>query len=237
MAQIPAIIFWGMTGFLFVSAILPFSKIPHGAVRSFAFPREQMFVLTVLMGVIALFFLGPLAKVYAGVILGITALIHAGYIVKFTPIWSTQSVDASGAERADKDNHVSILAANVKQSNREFDHLIDLIKTEQPDIATALEVDHEWVDALYDALRQDYPHWIKQPLENSYGMVLMSKLSLSEVQVRNLLVENVPSFKARVKMRSGADWRLYIVHPKTPVPYHDTKGRDSEIALVGIEAS
>lgn len=237
MTAILAVVFWGVTGLLFLASVLPFSKIPHGAIRSLAFPREQMFILTVVLAVAAFFLLDPRPMVYALVILGLIAAVHLMYILKFTPLWTSQSVDASEAERADKDNQVSILASNVKQSNREFGQLIDLIKGEQPDIATALEVDHEWVDALYEALKDDYPHWVKEPLENSYGMVLMSKMSLSETQVRNLLVEDVPSIKTRVKMPSGAEWRLYIVHPEPPVPYHDTKGRDGEIALVGIEAS
>lgn len=237
MANLLAVIFWPITAVLFLASVLPFSKIPHGAIRSLAFPREQLFILTIAMMAVALFFLEPQPRLYALVILGVTALVHTGYIVKFTPLWTSQSVDASEEERADTDNRVSILAANVKQSNREFSHLVDLIKTEQPDIATALEVDQEWVDSLYEGLKQDYPHWIKEPLDNSYGMVLMSKMALSETQVRNLLVEDVPSIKTRVKMPSGAQWRLYIVHPEPPVPYHDTKGRDGEIALVGIEAS
>ena len=236
MASILAAIFWAITGILFMASVLPFSKIPHGAIRSLAFPREQLFILTILMMIVALFFLDPRPRIYALAILAVAALVHTGYIVKFTPLWTSQSVDASQEERADADNRVSILAANVKQSNRQFDKLIDLIKAEQPDIATALEVDQEWVDSLYEALKQDYPHWIKEPLDNSYGMVLMSKMALSETQVRDLLVEDVPSIKTQVRMPSGAQWRLYIVHPEPPVPYHNTKGRDGEIALVGIEA-
>jgi endonuclease/exonuclease/phosphatase (EEP) superfamily protein YafD len=237
MAIILKTLFWVVVAFLFFSSVLPFSKIAHGAVRGLAFPREQFFVLTVGMVVVTLLFVNNPSRLYALGILAVVMVVHLGYIIKFTPIWPTQSVEASEAELADTESHVKIIAANVKQSNREFGKLIDLIREEQPEIATALEVDEEWVEALYAGLKDDYPHWVKVAKDNSYGMVMMSKLSLSETQVRELLVKDVPSIKTTVRNADGQQWRLYIVHPEPPVPYHNTKGRDGEIALVGIEAS
>lgn len=229
-------LFWIGVGFLFLSSILPFSKIAHGMVRGIAFPREQLFVLSLTMIVLAIAFLDPQPMLYAVVILGLAATIHIAYIIKFTPLWPRQSVDASAAEIADRDTHITLLAANVKQSNRHYQKLIDLIHEEQPDIATALEVDQDWVSALHDALKHEYDHWVKVPKDNSYGVVLMSKLPLAQTQVRELLVADVPSIRTQVQMRSGQKWRLYIVHPEPPVPNHDTMGRDGEIAMVGIEA-
>ncbi len=230
-------LFWIIVGFLFLSSVLPFSKVAHGAIRGLAFPREQFFILTLITGLVAWWFLEPQPKAYALIILVIVAAIHLVYIAKFTPIWHKQSVNASGADLEDRDNHITILASNVKMSNRDFGSLIDLIRQEQPEMATALEVDHAWVDKLYAALKDDYPHWIKAPMDNSYGVVLMSKLALSETQVRELLVEGVPSIKTRVRTKGGRDARVYVVHPEPPVPNHDTKGRDGEFAMVGIEAS
>lgn len=230
-------IFWLMVGILFLSSVLPLSKIPHGAVRGLAFPREQFFVITLVMFVLGIVFLDSQPRMYALITLTVVAGIHLAYVVKFTPLWAQQSVDASQAELADKDSHVTILASNVKQSNRDFGALIDLIKAEKPEIATALEVDQEWTDELHAALKDDYAHWVTVPKDNSYGMVLMSKLPLSETQVRELLVEDVPSIRTTVRNADGQEWRLYIVHPEPPVPNHDTKGRDGEIAMIGIEAS
>lgn len=68
-------------------------------------------------------------------------------------------------------------------------------------------------------------------------MVVMQRLPFAETQVRELLVEDVPSIRTLVGDASGQEWRLYIVHPEPPVPYHDTKGRDGEIARIWIEVS
>jgi endonuclease/exonuclease/phosphatase (EEP) superfamily protein YafD len=229
-------LFWFGVAFLVLSSILPFSKIAHGAVRGIAFPREQFFVLSLALILLSFFVLEPQPRLWAICALAVVAAIHVGYIVKFTPIWTKQSVGASQAELADTDSHVTLIAANVKQSNRDYHQLVDLIKDEQPDIATALEVDQDWVDALYNGLKDDYAHWVKVPKSNSYGMVLMSRLPLSQTQVRELLVDEVPSIRTRVQTKSGQNWRLYIIHPEPPVPNHDTKGRDGEIAMTGIEA-
>ena len=237
LATILLSLFWGIVAIIAVVSVLPFSKIPHGAIRGMAFPREQLFLLTALLAVVALFWLAPEPRNYALATLAIIGAIHTGYIVKFTPLWPRQSVDATPEQAADARNRVTILASNVKQSNRQYHRLVDLIHKEDPDIATALEVDPDWVDALYDGLHDRYPHWIKVAKDNSYGVVLMSKMALSETQVRDLLVDDVPSIRTKVAMPSGRIWRLYIVPPEPPVPNHDTKGRDGEIALVGIEAS
>ncbi|WP_176247956.1 MULTISPECIES: endonuclease/exonuclease/phosphatase family protein [unclassified Sulfitobacter] len=229
-------LFWFGVAFLFLASVLPFSRIAHGAIRGLAFPRQQFFVLTLAMIPVALVGTAPQTGVFAIAVLVISAAVHVGYIVKFTPVWSQQSMAANLAELGDTDTHITLIAANVKQSNRDYQKLIDLIISEKPDIATALEVDQAWMDAIYAGLKDHYAHWVKVPKSNSYGIVLMSNLPLSETQVRELLVEDVPSIRTRVQTRSGRDWRLYIIHPEPPVPNHDTKGRDGEIALTGIEA-
>ena len=229
-------LFWLGVAILFLSSVLPFSRTAHGAIRGIAFPREQLFVLTLAMIVVALFVLDPQAKIFAVGLLTISAAIHVAFIAKFTPIWRQQSVDASQSELSDKETHVTLIASNVKQSNRDYQRLIDLIIEEKPDIATALEVDEPWVDALYEGLKDEYAHWVKVPKSNSYGVVLMSNLPLAQTQVRDLLVPDVPSIRTRVQTRSGQDWRLYIIHPEPPVPNHDTQGRDGEIGMTGIEA-
>ncbi len=229
-------LYWLFVAILFLSSVLPFSKRAHGLIRGVAFPRQQFFLVSVVMAILAPFVLDAQSTMIALMILTFVGAIHLAYIVKFTPIWPSQSVDATDDVLADTDNHITLISANVKQSNREFARLVDLIKTEKPEIATALEVDQEWVDALYEGLKDEYPHWVKVPKDNSYGVVLMSKLKLADTQVRELLVEGVPSITSRVEMESGQEWRLYIVHPEPPVPTHDTKGRDGEIAMIGIEA-
>ncbi|MDF3381510.1 MULTISPECIES: endonuclease/exonuclease/phosphatase family protein [Sulfitobacter] len=229
---------WGLAGLLILGSLLPLSKLPFGAIRGLAFPREQFLGLALLLAIgfaLSQGVTAPSGMAGIALMLGVAAL-HALYITKFTPLWRKQSLAASPALRRATDRHFSLLAANVKMSNRDYGKLIALAEARVPDIFMAIEVDQAWIDALDDGLGKNYEHRVDVPLDNGYGLCLMSKLPLSEVEVRELVTEEVPSIRARVHLPVGEDFRLYVVHPEPPVIEHDTKGRDSEIALVGIEA-
>lgn len=230
-------IIWFLIGFMIVASLLPLSKIPHGAVRGLAFPKEQFFGVAVALAAAVPFILKDAAIWYALAALAVIAALQLIYIVKFTPLWPRQSVDATAEERADKSNQITVIAANVKLSNRNYDRAIRLLRENPADIIAAIEVDEDWIAALRKGLGDDFEHWISVPLDNGYGLCLMSKLPLSETEVSELIVDKVPSIRTIVTLPSGRPFRLYIVHPEPPVPNQDTKGRDSEIAQIGIEAA
>lgn len=235
MTMIMITVLWALSIFLVIASLLPLRKIPHGIVRGLAFPREQFFVLAVILAVLMpIVHPDPIGWSGCVVLVGV-AVLQAVYIGKFTPIWSKQSVDADADLRADVDRHISILSANVKKSNRDYDKLIALIHARSPDIVLAIEVDQDWIDALKEPFGEIYPHWVDVPKDNGYGISVMSHLKLSQTEVRELITEGVPSVRTIVHMRNDDKMRLYVVHPEPPVIDHDTIGRDSEIALIGIE--
>jgi len=230
-------IIWILTGAMLLATLLPLSKFPHGAVRGLAFPREQVFLITLIL-LPLMFFLQPGGLGALGLaILLFVALVQSIYVAKFTPFWRCQTLKASDSLKADAGARISLLPANVKMSNREYGRLIDLVRQRQPDLVMAIETDAKWIEALNEALAEDYPHRVEVPRDNGYGLHLLSKLELSDTRVRELIVEGVPSIRTCVTLRNGEAIRLYVVHPEPPVPHHDTVGRDSEIAQVGLEAA
>ena len=230
-----SVLFWFFTAFLALGSLAALSRLHVGIIRSFDFPRIQVFWLGCILSGIAYFLLEGATRWWTlALLVGLSAL-QAIFILKFTPIWPRQSCDADAQALADTDNHVSVLAANVKKSNREYDKLISYVKAEDPDIAIAVEVDDEWIDALHP-LRDAYPHWIEIPKDNGYGICMMSKLDVSDHSVQCHITDDVPSITAKVVLRSGDVFRLYVVHPEPPIPTHDTEGRDSEISHVGLIA-
>lgn len=230
------IFLWGLLVFLLLATALPFTKMPHGFVQALAFPRAQFLSLS-LGTALGFWLLTPAFWQSAITLLGVIAVIQATFIAKFTPFWSRQSIRAEDALAADTDRHITVLAANVKMSNRKYDQLIQLILERDPDVVMAIEIDERWIRALKNALSDRFDHWVDAPQDNGYGMCLMSRLPLSDTQVRDLVTEGVPSICTRVTLRSGEEVRLYAIHPEPPVANHDTIGRDSEIALVGLEAA
>ena len=230
------ILLWGLTGLMLLAALLPLSKIPHGAIRGLAFPREQFFFIAVALGLVMFFWQPGLPGLLGAVALFGAAALQLVYILKFTPVWRRQSVEAAPELKKATDRHVSLLASNVKKSNRDYEKLIALIHARTPDIVMAIEVDEDWIAALKKPLGDIYPHTVEVPLETGYGLYLLSRLQLTETEVRELITEGVPSIRTAVTLRNGEKFRLYVVHPEPPVINHDTAGRDGEIAMVGMEA-
>jgi len=218
---------------LALMTLLPFLRVAHGAVRSCDFPRLQICGIALALAPILYAFL----PIPWGAILGagmlMAAAIQAAHVIRFTPLWRRQSLRP---EQEDPQAQVSLLAANVKLSNRAYSRLIELVRAEAPDILMAIEVDADWTRAL-EPLHPLFPHRVVHPLDNGYGMALFSRLPIEGHELRELLVEKVPSIRAKVRLRNDTLFRLYVVHPEPPVPSHDTEGRDAEIGMVGIEAS
>ena len=229
-------VLWMMVLLFLVATVLPLMNVPLGFVRGGEFPREQIFFLAVILCVVMPVAQPNAAGAIGAAILAVIAIVQLAYIIKFTPLWRRQSVSATADLREDAKCQISLLTANVKKSNRSYGLLIDLVRRRTPDVLMAIEVDDDWIAALREGLSDLYPHWVEVPKDNGYGLCLMSRLPLMDTEVRDLILQDVPSIRTAVTLRNGSQLRLYVLHPEPPVISHDTKGRDSEIALVGLEA-
>ncbi|MBW4709361.1 endonuclease/exonuclease/phosphatase family protein [Roseobacter sp. YSTF-M11] len=228
-------LFWVLAAALVLATVLPLTKSPLGAVRGLAFPRLQIACLAVLLALLSVV-LPLVTSGWVTLVLLVVAGVQAGYIVKFTPVWPKQSHGAEADLRRDTDRQIALMSANVKMSNRAYDRLLTQITAYDPDVIMAIEVDDAWVAALQKALKARYAHWVTVPQDNGYGLCLISRLSLANSEVRTLVTRNVPSIRTEIALQSGDAIQLNLLHPEPPVIDHDTKGRDSEIALVGLEA-
>ncbi|MEH6725684.1 MAG: endonuclease/exonuclease/phosphatase family protein [Hyphomicrobiales bacterium] len=219
-----------LAGLFLLTSLLPLVRQPHGIFRVFDFPRMQIFVVCLITGGFGLAlvpFGSDLLLILGLLICALTIqLIH---ILRFSPIWPRSVRKFTGASgTAPK---LRMLVANVKQSNTDYQRLIDVVKRTQPDIALFMETDAKWAKAL-GPVAEDLETCIAHPLDNSYGMVLYSRLKLRKQQIRFLTNEEVPSFDCVVELDDGTVFRLLTVHPEPPVVHGDTIGRDAEIAKV-----
>lgn len=136
----------------------------------------------------------------------------------------------------DEERNISILVSNVLTTNRKYHKLIKLINREDPDIVLTLETDEVWEKEL-EVIEGEYPHTVKIPLKNLYGMHLYSKLELEDIEIKYLISEEIPSIHGKVKLRSGEKVNIHCLHPKPPSPSEDetSTNRDAELLLVGKE--
>ena len=219
-----------LTAIFLAATGLSFVRLAHGFIRSFSFPRLQILALTVVLAAFTIWLVDDsrwLWSLLAGQ--AIVAIVQAACIVQFTPLRPRQSQLFDGPE--DAPNTVSILSSNVKMSNRDYAPTVKAVLEADPDIALLMETDQAWADALAP-IGKERPHQVLVPLENSYGMVLYSRLELDDVQIQHLIMDDVPSIIAKVRLRDGQTFRIYCVHPEPPVPHIDSAGRDGELLRV-----
>lgn len=228
-------IFWLLVACLVLLTFLPLVRISHGSVRGVAFPRLQYICTAAGLGLVAMMVLDQPHLFWALGALALVMAANAAYVVKFTRLWPTQSRAATRAQIQDVARQVSILTCNVKKSNRDHLRLIDLVHQEAPDLVILIEIDEVWAAAL-DPLARSYPFGILHPQDNGYGIGLLSRLPILEHSIDDMVTERVPSIRAAIRLPAGEAFRLYAVHPEPPTATHDTLGRDSEIAAVGMAA-
>lgn len=231
------VLLWAFALLLVLASLLPFLKSAHGLVRGLAFPRQQLLIAALFCAVVLAVVYPSRTGAMAVLVMTAVAGIHAAYIIRFTPFWSKQSVHADADLQEDRTRQLRLLAANVKKSNRDYKLLIDMIHAQKPDLVMAIEVDQHWIDGLKEPLAATFPYWVDVPMDNGYGICVMSRLALSETRVRELVTQSVPSVQTVVQLENGEKVRLYVVHPEPPVVNHDTIGRDSEIAMIGLEVA
>lgn len=228
-----SLVFWILSLFGLVAAMLPMWRIPHGLIRVFDFPRLNLLALGVFTLALGLLIGGWTWLDLAAFVACIVAIIIQLYeILPFTHFAKRQSEWVGEPDRHDASNVFDILVCNVKQGNTDHQKLAKLIEKREADFVLLMEVDHKWEAALEPVLRS-YENRTSHVLDNSYGMLLASSFPLRDAEVRFLLNDQVPSIHARIVMPSGRSFFLRAIHPEPPVPYADSVGRDAEIALVG----
>lgn len=203
--------------------------------RGADFPRLQLLVL----GFVALLFLvlwqtpwTPWRQLL--LILLIAALAYQlKMVLPYTFIWKKQ-VQQVQTEQLDHSKQISLLVSNVLTPNDKYHLLIAEVEKYQPDLLLTLETDQTWQKQLA-VLEKDYPYRVPVPLDNLYGMHLYSKLKLSDIEVKFILSDEIPSIHATVTLRSGHQVQLYCLHPKPPSPTEakDSTLRDAELLIVG----
>lgn len=131
-------------------------------------------------------------------------------------------------------NRIVLMMTNVLEDNRQYGRLLERVAQEDPDVVVAVEVDDAWMRAL-EPLTERYPHVVRKPLNNTYGMVLFSRLELIDPRIEFLIQDDIPSIHTRVRLPGGVEVMLHALHPRPPEPIHDQPSaqRDAELVLVG----
>jgi endonuclease/exonuclease/phosphatase (EEP) superfamily protein YafD len=134
----------------------------------------------------------------------------------------------------DETSSIHILIGNVFQPNTQHPLLIKLVNETNPDLIFLVETDSHWEKGL-KSLEKDYKHLVKLPLDNTYGLLLYSKLEIISQEINYLVDPEIPSLDLNVKLKNGKVIKIHGIHPTPPVPTQNPKStdRDAEILMVG----
>jgi endonuclease/exonuclease/phosphatase (EEP) superfamily protein YafD len=202
-------------------------------IRIFDFPRFQIAIFTLVALILAYFYVDFRRRYKFPLlfILAVALVYQIQFVVVYTPLYNTQAKDSN---KPIGENSFTLLVSNVRMDNDDKDRFHALVLKYTPDILLINEPDEAWAESI-SRLDMDYPHSIKYPLDNTYGMMLLSKLPLSESSVNFLVKDDIPSIFTKITLPSGELIDFYGVHPEPPKPGTDTYERDTELLIIGRE--
>ncbi len=211
--------------------LLPLWRNSHWSVRGLEFPRLQIACLGILLLILMFclvemsLFIWALALIAAGCVMW-----HLRWVLPYTCLWRKEVKEAL---INDPQRSLTVLTANVLQTNRDAEKLLELVRQHQPDILVTLESNQRWQDQL-SPLEKDMPYCLQCPLENLYGMHVYSCLPLKDAEICFLVEDSVPSMHAEIILPSGDSVRAHFIHPAPPSPTENPESseRDAELVIV-----
>ena len=217
---------------LVVLTFLPAWQTDHWWVRQWDYPRIQVAALLLIVGTALWFIKTRRTRWFWGLLAAMAAALawQVSHFLAYLPPYPKEVADAKSCAPGRK---ISLLNANVLLTNKRYSQLLRLVDERQPDILLLLEPGAGWANAVAP-LAARYPYRLSEPVPNTYGMILMSRLPM-EGRIEHRLQAGVPSADVRVRMRGGQEVLLHALHPEPPWPGDDSGERDAELVSVGRE--
>lgn len=218
--------------------LLPLIAIDYWWIRVFDFPHAQLTTLTLIA--ICTYLIRFDIKYYKDYIfLLILIACFVFQFIKIYPYTPLAPKEALDSKVITSNNILKLYSANVLQTNEEHQLVLDQIAEKDPDIILLMEANQVWKDAVHPTLTQNYPHQMLEPHDNTYGMLLYSRLPLSDHKIRHLVDTDIPSIEAIITLKSGDQFKLYAIHPTPPMPQHNpmSSDRDTEMMKTALTAN
>ena len=213
---------------LIIISFLPLWWTDRWWVRMWDFPRLQVAGLMLIVGA-AIWLTKP--GRWRWPLLGGMAAALAWQVSHFIAYFPTYPHQVQATQHCPPERQLSLLNANVLMTNKQYAKLLRLVEHRRPDVLLLLEPGPEWAKAVLP-LQAQYPYRLSEPLPNTYGMILLSRLPM-EGRIDHLLQPDVPSARVLLRFRGGERIFLHAVHPEPPLPGDDSGERDAELVMVG----
>src|SRR5690554_3886142 len=154
-----------------IATLIPLIAYKKWWIRGFDFPHLQVTFLTFLSVIGFAFYINTNSEFEVAFLCVtiLTFIYQLKIIFPYTPFSTKQIVNT---RYHNKNASIRIFSSNVLQDNRDFERFEKVFKNCNPDVAVLLETDSWWCDKLNTL--KEYPHSVAYPLDNYYGIVLLS---------------------------------------------------------------
>ncbi len=221
---------------LVLATILPLIHHEAWWIRIFDFPRTQITVAGII--ILVLFLLFNYEGTFAEILILLALIFSIAYqIYSMYPYTAFSAKQVLQSENNNPDRTFSILVANIYIKNRNPEKFLNTVNEYNPDILCILEPDQRWEDQLR-VLDDKYPHSIKRPSDDTYGLIFYTKLKPHFSKINYIVEDYIPSVQSVLELKSGDLIEFYCLHPNPPNPKFadDTTERDAELLIVGKKA-
>ena len=142
-----------------------------------------------------------------------------------------------GGPRADAAADLTVMSANVKTANRDFERFTESIRRDPPDVLAVLETDVGWATAL-DSLADLYPHRRGHPQDDNFGLTLLSRRPWSSVRLFRLGEDSVPAIEGTFAEGTfGRPLTVFAVHPTSPGHAWSWQRRNEDLVFLADRAA
>lgn len=223
------------TAILVIATIVPLIRHDSWVFRVFEYPRLQKLSLNFLLVTVGILFYHSTTSHL--IFLGLLSVNLAYLIYQVFPFAVFGKKQIVNSRFPMGDQNIKLLIANVYQDNRNSKAYLNLINECDADVILMVETNLWWQQQI-DVISDRYPHQLKIPLENTYGMIFYSRFALRDGSINYLVEDDIPSIEVDIQLKSGQWIKLYCLHPQPPVPQENPRSteRDKEILLVAKKA-
>ncbi|MDT0641739.1 endonuclease/exonuclease/phosphatase family protein [Zunongwangia sp. F363] len=217
--------------------IIPLAAADYWWVRMFDYPHIQLTILT-MVALVVYFARFDIRSWKDYAFVGLLTACFAFQLIKIYPYLPHKDYEVGNASaEISKENTIRFFAANVLQKNKNPKPLIEELKKENPDIVLLTETNKKWQSELAE-VTLDFPYKVEAPLDNTYGMLLYSRLKLKNPEIHYLIDDSIPSIHSVIELDSGKEIQLYAIHPTPPMPQHNPSStdRDAEMMMIAKKA-
>ncbi len=221
-----------------VITLIPLVAADFWWIRMFDYPHIQLTLLT-LTAIAAYFFRFEIRSWRDYTFMAVLVTCFIFQFMKIYPYTPFSPYDVGKpTEEVNKKTGFMLLTSNVLQKNNETGLLVEEMKKLNPDVAVFTETDAKWNEAIKAGLGSEYPYKVEVPLDNTYGMILYSKLELENPEVKYIVDDSIPSIHTEIILRSGDKIQLHAIHPTPPMPQHNpsSSDRDAEMMKIALES-